>query len=111
VIAAWTWIYNRPPEASDASVELAVAQWIAVALARPLTLFARTRALLFEARLFSEASASVNQRWSKTEAYWRAGAGAGGLEAFWATASDCPIRSGRAAPDIPNDQASSLEAR
>jgi hypothetical protein len=95
VIAAWTWIYNRPPSASDTDVEEAVARWITMAFGRPLTLFARTRTLLLEARSFSKDSMSANLQWSKTEAYWRAGAGAGGLEAFWATAPDCPIRWGR----------------
>lgn len=88
MIAAWTWILNRPKNASDEEVEQAVERYVSTALERPAVLFARTRQLLLEARHFSSDHVTPDlglnrKRWAEQELYDRAGAAASGLECYW----------------------------
>jgi hypothetical protein len=105
VIAAWAWIYNRPKDASDDTVSESVSRYLSMALERPVTLFARSRTLLIEARWFAAQNPALEARWTDMEVFWRAGAGAGGLEAFWGRAPDAPGHADHAGNDhdIPRD--------
>jgi hypothetical protein len=98
VIAAWAWIHNRPSDATDIEVDEAVAQYVSLAVTRPVTLFARTRSLLFEAQHFLPKSSRSDSSWLIEEAYRRAGASAGGLESFWGGAPQSPGATARAEP-------------
>jgi hypothetical protein len=98
VIAAWTWIYNRPRDATDSQVDEAVARNVSLALARPVTLFARTRALLFDAQHLVPTDPLLASLVRTQEAFRRAGAAAGGLESFWGKRPDSPGSSGDAQP-------------
>lgn len=91
IIAAWAWIQNRPKHADDGEVDAAVSRLVARALARPVSLFARTRTLLFEARHFVERDGSGGAPWRRVAGFRRAGAAAGGLECFWGSSPDRPI--------------------
>lgn len=99
VIAAWAWIHNRPQNATDEQVDEAVARNVSLALARPVTLFARTRTLLFEAQHLVSADPNSNPLWRRDETFRRAGAAAGGLESFWGWAPDSPGSTGKPARD------------
>lgn len=98
VISAWAMIYNRPANATDAEVDAAVARNVALALERPITAFARSRALLFEARHLVPDDATAQSRWQAEETFRRAGAAAGGLESYWGKAPDAPGSDGQAQP-------------
>ena len=82
VIAAWARLHNRASGISDACFNSKFRELIERAISRPVTLFARSRALLFEAlRLISDPSSLIEQ--TNETAYRRFGAEAGGLESFW----------------------------
>jgi hypothetical protein len=98
VIAAWAWIHNRPRDATDLQVDAAVARYVSLALTRPVTLFARTRALLFEAHHLVPADSQLDSLWRTEETFRRAGAAAGGLESFWGRAPHLPGSEGDAQP-------------
>jgi hypothetical protein len=98
VVAAWAWIYNRPQDATDLQVDAAVARNVSLPLARPITLFARTRALLFEAQHLVPADPQSDSLWRTEERFRRAGAAAGGLESFWGRAPEAPGSAGDAQP-------------
>lgn len=86
MIAAWGMIYNRPQGATDSDVDAVVARNVALALERPITAFARSRLLLFEARHFVPDNSAAESRWGLEETFRRAGAAAGGLESYWGSA-------------------------
>lgn len=102
VIAAWAWIYNRPPDATDKQVDESVTRNVLLALNRPATLFARTRALLFEALHLVPADLQSEALLRTQETFRRAGAAAGGVESFWGKSPDSPGCSGepRPGPDL-----------
>jgi hypothetical protein len=82
VIAAWARLHNRPTGISDKKFDIEFRECIDLALSRPVTLFARTRALLFDAlRLIQDPGALLEK--TRQEEYRRFGADAGGLESFW----------------------------
>lgn len=97
-IAAWARVLNRPKSGkSDEEVDKAIEENITVALSRPVTLFARTRALLADARhLVSKKSAGA-EAWRQESEYRRFGAEAGGLESFWGGGPVLPGKSDGAA--------------
>jgi hypothetical protein len=82
VIAAWARLLNRPDGATDEEIDEAIDRYIKMALTRPTTLFARTRALLTDARHLVSGK-SEGELWRREDQFWRSGAGAGGLECFW----------------------------
>jgi hypothetical protein len=89
VIAIWARILNRPANLSDAEVDQAIDANAALALKRPVTLFARTRMLLFDTlRLTSDKTKSETR--TREGAFRRFGADAGGLECFWGGGPDRP---------------------
>ncbi|HYE45616.1 MAG TPA: hypothetical protein VEA44_07565 [Caulobacter sp.] len=95
VLAAWTWVNNPPPAASGADINNAVHRWIKAALDRPTVLFARTRALLFDALDLCGPQTAERGRALQLP-YRRAGAGAGGFECFWGGGPNSPGRPVRA---------------
>jgi hypothetical protein len=107
VIAAWARILNRPAAMSDEAFDREIEANVILALKRPATLFARTRALLFDAlRLVSEETAA--RGWQQVADFRRFGADAGGLESFWGGKPTLP---GKAAPAQSGAQLAQVELR
>ena len=98
MLAAWALVSNRPSGMSDAEVDAAFAGHVSDALARPVTLFARTRALLFSSQKLLSGDLRSDTRWAAAEAFRRAGAGAGALEAYW---GHSPALAGASGPNDP----------
>lgn len=82
VIAAWARLHNPPAGLSAKQLDVAFKNNIELALKRQVTLFARTRALLFEGLRLIKDPGPLIERTREAE-YRRYGAEAGGLESFW----------------------------
>jgi tetratricopeptide (TPR) repeat protein len=89
VIATWARILKRPADVTDAEVDLAIDSNVALALKRPITLFAHTRMLLFDALCLTSEEIAAEGR-DREGAFRRFGAEAGGLECFWGGGPDLP---------------------
>lgn len=97
VIAAWSRLLN--PKAGEVDdVDAAVHTLLKCALSRPVTLFARTRSMLMQGLRLLNQSDLAPDLLPKAEAYFRAGAGAGGLECFWGGGPDLPNQAGPKRP-------------
>lgn len=82
VIAAWARLHNRPEGISDKDFDKDFKRRIEMALERPVTLFARTRSLLFDALRLIKDPGPLLERTQEAD-YRKYGAEAGGLESFW----------------------------
>jgi hypothetical protein len=87
---------------SDDEVDAAIEENITIALSRPVTLFARTRALLADARHLVSKDLAGAEAWKHEAEYRRSGAESGGLESFWGGGPTLPGKSSSAAfgPDV-----------
>jgi hypothetical protein len=95
VIAAWARVLNRPDGTTDEAIDEAINCYLKMALTKPATLFARTRALLTNARRLVSGD-SEGELWRRQDLFWRSGAEAGGLECFWGGSPTLPGTSGDA---------------
>jgi hypothetical protein len=82
VIAIWARLTNRPAHLTDADIDQAIDSNAALALQRPVTLFARTRTLLSDALRLTSDRITAESRMRQGR-FQRFGADAGGLECFW----------------------------
>lgn len=98
VIAAWARMSGDGALAGP-DIDREVAGLLTMALARPVVLFARTRLLLGQALRFAPEVAQTGL--AAQEPFRRAGADAGGLEAFW---GGHPTAGGRASPLPPGSK-------
>ena len=96
VISAWARVLNRPRGMTDDEVDRAVEENISLALSRPITLFARTRALLADSRHLVSKDLASATAWKQESEYRRFGAESGGLESFWGIGPSKPGKSGGA---------------
>lgn len=91
-IAAWARVMNRRPGMSDEEIDKAIEENITAALRRPVTLFARTRTLLADARHLVSKELAGAEAWQQESEYRRYGAESGGLESFWGSGPTLPGR-------------------
>jgi hypothetical protein len=96
VIAAWARLHNRPEGLSDNEFDKEFKCRIEMALKRPVTLFARSRALLFDALQLIKDPGLLVDRTHEVD-YRKYGAEAGGLESFWGGG---PASPGKSVPAI-----------
>jgi hypothetical protein len=89
VIAIWARLTNRPAHLTDAEIDQAIDSNAALALQRPVTLFARTRMLLSDALRLTSDQILAKSR-IRQGRFQRFGAAAGGLECFWGCKPDRP---------------------
>lgn len=89
VIAAWARLSNATLTESVDTVQEDLDRLVREALRRPVTLFARTRSLLFDALHYVGGQLPDNET-TALRAYRRFGADAAGLEAFWGASPDRP---------------------
>ena len=98
VIAAWARLSNATQTESVNAVQDDVDRLVRNALRRPVTLFARTRSLLFDALHYVGGQLS-DEDTTTLRGYRRFGADAAGLESFWGAS---PILPGEGSSQMPS---------
>jgi 5,6,7,8-tetrahydromethanopterin hydro-lyase len=99
VVAAWTRLLNPPTNIDDSEIDADVNHFIALALDRPVVLFARTRVLLFDALRVMSNKPLAMYSLENQGTFRRFAADAGGLESFWGCSPTEPGACDRPRPD------------